>query len=190
MRASWDLDAIGAAFAEAAVDPSRWDAAMELAADVTGGFGALLVPIQGRLPHVPQSRSLDASFETYVKDGWIHRDVRYQCVPTMLRRGVATEFDFTTTDEIARHPYFQEFLAPHGLRSGACVLIASGDDQWSLSIQRSIAQGPISPRETGRLSGLSKKLASAAAPARAFGFARAEAALEAVPAQGVKASSK
>jgi DNA-binding CsgD family transcriptional regulator len=92
---------------------------------------------------------------------------------------VATDFDFLTTHEIDRHPYYQELLAPHSLRWFAGVYLACGDDQWCLAIQRSVAQGPFSSQETRRLAALSKKLGSAAALARALGFARAEAALEA-----------
>jgi DNA-binding CsgD family transcriptional regulator len=184
VRGSCDLDAVGAAFAEAAVDSSRWNAAMETAADVTESFGAVLLPLHGRLPQFPRTCSLAASSESYVRDGWIERDDRFRCMPVLVRNGVATEFDFTTTDEMARHPYWQDFLARHGLRWFAGVHVACGDEQWALSIQRSIAQGPFSPRETKRLAALSKKLGSAAALARALGFARAEAALEAFEVSG------
>jgi DNA-binding CsgD family transcriptional regulator len=184
VRGAWDLDAIGAAFAEAAIDPSRWGAAMEVAADATDSFGAVLLPLKCRLPHFPRSRSLADASESYVKDGWIQLDDRFQCMPALVRNGVATEFDFTTTDQIARHPFWQEFLAPHGLRWFAGVHVACGDEQWCLSIQRSIAQGPLSPRETKRLGALSKELGGAAALARALGFARAEAALQAFEVSG------
>lgn len=182
--ASWDLDAIANAFAEAAVDPARWNAAMEAAADATGSYGAALFPVQGRLPNVPQSRSMAPSFETYIKDGWIQRDERYRSLPAITRRGTATEFDFITSDEIARHPYYQEFLAPHGLRWFGGVRVACADDQWILSIQRSIEQGPFAQQEIGSLAGLSQKLGSAAALARALGFARAEGALAAFEVSG------
>jgi DNA-binding CsgD family transcriptional regulator len=57
------------------------------------------------------------------------------------------------------------------------VKFANGDDVWSLSIQRSIDQGPFSPREQQRLAALSVRLSGIAALTRALGFARAEAAL-------------
>jgi DNA-binding CsgD family transcriptional regulator len=76
-----------------------------------------------------------------------------------------------------RHPYWQEFLAPYGLRWFAGVKFASGDDQWSLSIRRTVEQGPFSPSERQELAALSVHLSGAAALARALGFARAEAAL-------------
>lgn len=116
---------------------------MEAVSDLTGGCGPAMFPVRGPLPNLPHSASMEPSFETYVRDGWIERDERYRLWPALQRRGVATEFDIVTQDEIARHPYYQEFLAPYGLRWCALVLVASGEDQWSLSIQRSIAQGPF-----------------------------------------------
>jgi DNA-binding CsgD family transcriptional regulator len=184
MGARWNLDTAEVALSEAGVDPSRWDAAMDVVAEGTGSFGALLIPLRGRLPSVPKSRSLAASFDTYIRDGWVHRDVRFRVVPTILRRGVATEFDFTTPDKMARHPYFQDFLAPHGLRWFAGVRFGGGDDPWVLSMQRSIAQGPFSPREQQQLAALSVRLSGVAALARALGFARTEAALAAFEVTG------
>jgi DNA-binding CsgD family transcriptional regulator len=180
----WNLASIEQAFAEAAVDPSRWNAAMHVAGEATGSVGALLIPFQGRLPNLPFSESIGSLVETYIRDGWIHRDERVRCIPTLMRKGVASEFDFFTVDEIARHPYYQEFMSRHGFRWFAGVLVDSGDEQWCLAIQRSIAQGPFSLQEIKRLAGLSKKLGTAAALARALGFARAEAALQAFEVSG------
>jgi DNA-binding CsgD family transcriptional regulator/PAS domain-containing protein len=175
-----DLEGVGAAFAEAAVDPSKWPAAMNRVAKATNSYGALLVPVRGGpLPNVPFSQSLAPSFEAYVRDGWIHRDVRYRVTPVMARRGVATELDIVTADEIATHPYWQEFLGRFGLRWFAGVKVASGDDFWCCSIQRTIQQGPFSPGELTELAQMSAQLSSAAALARALGLARAEAALDA-----------
>ena len=66
VKADWNLSAIGAAFAEAAVDPSRWGAAMETVAEDTGAFGAVLFPIRGKLPDIPFTASLGPSFEAYI----------------------------------------------------------------------------------------------------------------------------
>lgn len=180
----WNLDALETAFTDAAVDPSRWNVAMEAVTETTGAFGAALLPFHGWLPNIPQSRSMEALADTYIRDGWIHRDERYRGMPAFVRKGVMTEFDFTTADEIRRHPFYQEFLAPHGLRWFAGVKFASGDDMWCLAIQRSIAQGPFSPREQQALASLSIRLSGAAALARALGFARADAVLTAFEVSG------
>jgi DNA-binding CsgD family transcriptional regulator/PAS domain-containing protein len=167
------------AFAAAAVDPTRWDAAMEAIAAATDSFGALVVPVKGRLPSFPSSPSLARACESYIRDGWVHRDIRYRTVPVMARQGVATEADFISDNEIKRAPYYQEFLAPHGLRWWSGVKIAAGGDFWCLSLQRTIAQGPFSTAEQKILAAASLALGATAAIARALGFARAEGALAA-----------
>jgi DNA-binding CsgD family transcriptional regulator len=179
-----NLDNIAEAFAASAVDSSRWTAAMEAAAVSTGAFGAVLVPITGRMASIPHSPSMAQSLERYIEDDWVHHDERYHGTRTIARKGVATEFDFTTVDEIAKLPYYQEFLAPCRLRWWAGVKVACGDDFWCLSIQRTIDQGPFSEAEQQRLAKLSTQLASAAALARALSFARADAAMAAFEASG------
>jgi len=124
------------------------------------------------------------AMDDYFREGWATRDERYRCLPAFMRMGVASEFDFTTPEEMARHPYYQELLRPHGLRWFAGVRVGNGDDVWGLSLQRSIEQGPFQQSEIDCLAALSGRLGGAAELARAFGFARIEAALEAFEASG------
>jgi PAS domain-containing protein len=182
MSGRLDVDGIGAAFAQAAVDSSKWPEAMDRVAQATDSFGAALFPVRGQLPNVPFSRSL--SFEAYIRDGWVHRDERYRAIPVIARHGIATEFDFTDADEIASDPYYQDFLSRLGLRWFAGVKVTAGDDLWVCSIQRTIRQGPFAPGELKQLAAMSPRLASAAALARALGLARAEAALDAFEISG------
>lgn len=184
MGAAFDLQAIGAAFAEAAVNPSRWDAAMDAVEQATGSVGALLFDINGHLPRIPRSRQTAPAHDAYVRDGWMYRDERYRLAPFFLRRGVATDLDLFKPGDIDKHPYYQEFLAPFGLRWCALVKVAAGDVLWSLSLQRSIAQGPFSPGELAELAKLSVQLASTAALSQAIGLARVEAASDALDASG------
>jgi DNA-binding CsgD family transcriptional regulator/PAS domain-containing protein len=186
MRSTWNLDAIGTLFAEAAVDPSRWIAAVDAAASVTGSVGAILLPVRGRgrLPGVPHTETIAEVTQTYLRDGWVHQDERYRAVPQLVQNGVATDFDVLNPDKMQRHPYYQEFLAPFGLRWSGLVKVAAGDDLWVLSIQRSISQGPFSPVEQRRLAELSQSLSGAAALACTLSFARAEGALAAFEVSG------
>jgi DNA-binding CsgD family transcriptional regulator len=174
-----DLALVSNAFAAAALDPSRWNAAMDVAAKTTGSFGAIMVPLKGRLPQFPISDGMQPSVESYIGDGWINRDVRYRPAPILFKRGVVTEFDFTSQEEMAREPFYQEFLRPHKLGWFGAVKVGEGEDVWCLSIQRKIEQGPFASNEIARLAELSRSLAGAAEVARAFGFARIEAALQA-----------
>lgn len=180
-----DLDCIGEAFAAAAIDPSRWSEALDIVVQRTAGCGAGLFPERGKLPTLPLTESMLPAFELYVRDRWYERDLRDKCRNIAARRGgVATDLDIVTPDIIAKHPYYQEFLAPFGLRWFAGVVVACDNDVWALSIQRTVAQGPFSPEEQAQLSDLSAKLQSAIATARMLGFARAEGALAAFEASG------
>jgi DNA-binding CsgD family transcriptional regulator len=174
-----DFGTLTEAFMAAAVDPTRWDAAMDAAAKATGSVGALLIPVRGRSPEFAGSASILPAIDTYVRDGWVHQDERYRSLPAFFRRGVACDLDFTTPEEMARSAYYQQFLAPHGLQWFAGVKVGNDEDVWYLSIQRSIADGPFGPTELDRLAALSHRLAGAAELARAFNFARIEAALDA-----------
>jgi DNA-binding CsgD family transcriptional regulator len=178
------LDQVAEGFAAAALDPSRWDTAMDVAAKATGSFGAILLPVRGRSPLVPTGESMKSTMDDYFRDGWAQRDERYRSLPTFMRRGVACEFDFMTPEEISRSPFYQEYLTPHGLRWFGGVRVGECDDVWCLSIQRSIEQGPFAPTELKRLAALSRRLSGAAELARAFGFARMEAAVQAFEASG------
>lgn len=179
MRTEFDLESIERAFVAAAIDPSKWNGAMDVAATATGSYGALLFDAQNRLPGFPQSESMAGAVDSYINGGWVERDVRYGVKPLLIRKGIATDLDLFTSDQIARHSYYQEFLAPHGLRWCACVKVASGDSLWVLSLQRSIEQGPFSPTQLQTLTNLSGRLGTASAISRMLGFARMDAALDA-----------
>jgi len=183
-----DFASLTDAFLAAALDPSRWDAAMDAAANATGSFGAILVPVRGRTPAIPTSASMQPIMEDYFRDGWAQRDERYRCVPTFMRNGVATDFDFTTPEEMSHHAYYQELLSPHGLGWFAGVKVGDGEDVWALCLHRRTVQDPFTPEELQRLAELSRRLAGAAELAAAFGFARLEAALDAFEASRTAAA--
>ncbi len=116
MGAAFDIEAISGAFAEAALDPLRWPAAMEVVSTATRSYGAMLFDINSHLPGIPRSCAMEPSFDAYVQSGWIDRDVRFRIAPIIVQRGVATDFDILTADQISQHAYYQEFLAHFGLR--------------------------------------------------------------------------
>ncbi len=183
---SWNLQPIEKAFADAAIDPTRWVDALDTATALTEGFGAILLPVTGAypIPGVPFSDRLAESAETYFRDGWHQRDERFKGVPLMMSRGAIDDLDLADIDTINRHPYYQEFLAPLGLRWFAGIRIACGEDVWCLSIQRTIKQGPFLAHEKHQLASLSDRLSSSAALARAIGSASADGALDAFEMSG------
>ncbi|MGB9115548.1 helix-turn-helix transcriptional regulator [Bradyrhizobium sp.] len=182
---SWNPDLIDKAFAEAALDSNLWVKALDIVSSITESEGAILIPSSGdALPNIPFTESMSAATESYFRNDWYLRDERTRGLDTMVRRGVVDDLDISNIDRIKRHPYYQEFLAPHGLRWFAGVRVASGEDLWCLSIQRTIEQGPFSEAEKRQFAELSNRLSASAALARALGAATAAGALQAFEASG------
>ncbi len=176
----WDLYKIEEAFRDAAIDPSLWTQALNCVSEQTESRAALLLPIRGnRLPNAPVSDGAARSTESYFRDGWHLRDERLLGVPTLLRTGIADDLDCVPAELIAKHPYYQEFLAPAGLRWFAGVRMGMGDDIWCLSIQRGIDQAPFSPEEKAKLTQLSRSLSTVVTFALALGSAASSAVLDA-----------
>jgi DNA-binding CsgD family transcriptional regulator len=167
------------AIAAAAIDSSLWVSALGAVSDAAGGCGAMLIPVRGELPNLPYTPAVEAAADGYLRGGWMHRDERKRGAHLLEPKGVFTDLDYTTPDEIARSPFYQDYLGPLGLRWFAGVKVACEDDLWCVSIQRTIQQGPFLAEEAERLAQLSRHLAAAAAVSRALGFARTEGALSA-----------
>lgn len=181
----WNFEPVEQAFAEAALDPALWVKALDTATAKTESYGAVLIPpLGGALPTLPFTERIERSFEAYIRDGWHLRDERTRGLDRMVRRGVVDDLDLFDCATIAKHPYYQEFLAPHHLRWFAGVKISCGDELWCLSIQRTIDQGPFSETEKDQLARLSKRLSTSAAIARALGASAATGALEAFEMSG------
>lgn len=173
------LVGVETAFAEAALDATRWSAAMDAAARATGSRGAVMIPLRGHLPGLPSSDTVCDLVHSYLHDGWYQRDARYGCVPALMRSGVTNDFDMATAEELARNEFYQDFLAKFGFQWFAGIRVAAGDDVWCLTLQRTADQEPFSPSELHELSRLSGSLGASAAFARALGLARADAAMQA-----------
>jgi hypothetical protein len=184
IMSTWNCEVIAAAFASAAVEPSLWVQAMDVIASETESEGALLMPLRGAISNVPVSGSIRKATEKYFREGCNTRDERFRAIETMVRRGVADDFDFMTSEEMKRHPYYQDFLRPVGLQYFAGIKMTAGDDLWCVSLQRSPQQGPFSTDEKERLAALSPRLSSAATLARALGFAAINGAIEAFEVAG------
>ena len=176
----WDLEAVEAAFSEAAINPAEWTHALNIVAAQTKAFGAILIPIAGNhLPNVPFSDRMASSMAAYFRGGWHLQDERKRGAAIMKKSGVVDDLEIVSVDELKKSAYYQDFLAPEGLQRFAGVKFACGDDLWCLSIQRSLGETPFSPEEKQKLAKLSRSLSSAAAIARALGCATTNTALEA-----------
>jgi DNA-binding CsgD family transcriptional regulator/PAS domain-containing protein len=182
--AGWNLAAVAAAMSAAAIDPGRWGRAMDVISEQTGSVGAVLLPVDGLIPHSILSHSIAGLSEAYLRDGWYETDLRFRGVSRLRSHGVFDERHYTSEEEMRRHPYFQELLGRFDLRWSAMVKMQAGEDLWTVAIQRSNAQGAFSSTELASLQQLSRHLSTVGAAAKALGFARVDAALQAFEASG------
>jgi DNA-binding CsgD family transcriptional regulator len=175
-----NLNRIECAFAEAAVDQTLWERALDVATCETGSFGAVLLPVTGvAIPNTPTTESLHKVSEHYFRDEFHLRDQRHAGVPVFMKTGIMDDSDCIDLDLMKRHSYYQEFLASHGLRWFAGVKVACRDEVWCLSIQRRIEQGPFPSEDKLRLASLSRNLSTSAALAQAFAASAVNGALNA-----------
>jgi len=174
-----DLRRLSCALAAAAIDPSLWTYALETAAECTGSYGAVLLPVVGALPIVAATPSMERSADLYVRDGWQTRDERYRGKATFLANGVATDDDCMPLEARKRSPFYQEFLRACSLSGWAGVRIGRGDLVWNLSLQRTPDQDIYSANELRVLSNLANSLDSVVQTSAALGLAKGESALNA-----------
>ena len=143
---------------ETVVDPTRWPDLIDRASRASGSEGALLLRSDRRGLDTLHTPSLDDAAQRYLGEGWYREDHRLRGLPIMRTRGIAVDQDFTSPEEIARLPFYQDLLASRGLRWFAGIGFEVKGQLWCLSLQRTVAQGPYEPHEQERLATLSPLL--------------------------------
>jgi DNA-binding CsgD family transcriptional regulator len=183
--AEFDVATIVSMLNAAALDPSRWGAALESLAKHTRSFGVVVFPLRGSLPYVPATRSMGECFEIYVRDGWLNKDERtIYGTNKLIQTGLITDRDIRSEDAIKQSPYYQDFLARVGLKGYAAVRVGIGDQVWGLTFHRSHRQGHFEEAELQSLMPLSVQLDGTAQIASILGLARGAAALSAFDVAG------
>jgi DNA-binding CsgD family transcriptional regulator len=182
-----DIPAIHAAFAEAPFDQDAWTPALELVTQVTGAWGAGLIPVRGRVPGFPVTESARPLFAQYIAEGWYRDDFRERGIPHMLRTGVTTDLDFVTPEQIAHIPYYQDLLRPHGNRWFAGIVLRADEDLWCLSLYRTAEQGPFVAEEREQLRKLVQPLSAVAQLSRKVAGIRVAGMIDGLAAIGLPA---
>jgi DNA-binding CsgD family transcriptional regulator len=136
-------------FLAAALAPEEWPRALDAISEALGASGATMVLGRTRRAHVAVSNSVIGLTEEY-----FHLpipDTRETRVVTRISDGFRTDYDDFTPAEMARDPYYQEFLAPHGLGYHAAATLASGNDELVLSLKRPARFGHYDGHELDQL---------------------------------------
>jgi DNA-binding CsgD family transcriptional regulator len=171
----WNCSLIEAAFADAAMDPSRWPAAMDIIAAATESIEANLLPIASD----PGGGGYGAPPKVSFKANRAGSDLRKKAAPKRAREQTISDDEMATPGGMALGPYRNDLRARQGLRWFGSVNITAGNDIWCLLLHRSYAQKAFSRAELAQLRRLSGPLSSTATLARLFNFVRAEGALAA-----------
>jgi DNA-binding CsgD family transcriptional regulator len=169
------LKKVTARIQDIVTEPGAWSNVLDEAAAAAGAQGASLFRASLTTPDVALisvSSNGQQIMERYLRDDWLHRDIRTRAIPQILRTGVGVDQYFMAPDGFEREPYYQDLLAPCGLRWWAGVGFRSGDDFWCMSLQRSAEQGYFDTDEQRQLATLCHSLTEAATISRAVGHAR------------------
>jgi len=99
-------------------------------------------------------------------DYFAFADPREARVQPGLDDGFRGDPDDFTPDEIAAHPFYQEFLRPRGFGWHAAATLAAGPDDVVLSLKRLHRHGPFTRTELGRMNATLRALRPAVRRAR------------------------
>lgn len=138
-----------AAFSEAVLVPANWGEALE---GVAAACDARIVTVVDGVTEgeLTCSSGGQAEINLYLNGREIP-DSRHARVNPTLAQGFRTDFDDFTPDEIARDPYYQEFLAPLGLGFHAVAALPGPDRTAVISIKRAKRQGPFDAADVSML---------------------------------------
>ncbi|UVC10927.1 PAS domain-containing protein [Rhizobium sp. TH2] len=138
-------------------EPARWAEVLEEITQAVGAIGAGLIPQTGSEGAVATANLRDC-LETYVRESWTEQDrVSHLRSRALLMRGeIALDRDLANADD--RAPFFEEFLPRFDGRWWAGIGIRSGSDIWSLTMHRSLRQGPYEQSERAILQQFSLRL--------------------------------
>jgi DNA-binding CsgD family transcriptional regulator len=153
------------------IDPAMWPEILEQISVAVGSIGAVLVQSDARTRDIPRSAGINEMINAYFGDEWHTRDLRADRGFRLILKGqmVVTDQDIVTPDEMQRSFYYNELVAPYGLRWFAGVPIWAGPALWAISIQRTPQQGSFESNDKRVLAHLSQPLTEIASLSTAVG---------------------
>jgi DNA-binding CsgD family transcriptional regulator/PAS domain-containing protein len=148
----------------AALEPELWPEALHQLGQAVGAIGTVMLPVseQGarRTLVSPEMGEATAAYQ----DGWWRFDSRVARMQARrISRGVFTEADLFTAEELARDPFRQEFLRQYGMGAFAAQVVAPLPKLVvSISVQRTLPRGQFEKQDVELLTSLGGHAARAA----------------------------
>jgi DNA-binding CsgD family transcriptional regulator len=134
-------------FREAAVVPALWPEVLEVVAECFNSNAATLVLTPTRAPLV----AFSAGIETVMRQQYFalpFPDPREHRVSPRIEEGFNGDHAYFSSQEIARDPFYQEFLIPRGFGWHAAAALGGG---LLLSLKRDLKRGPYEEAELNSL---------------------------------------
>ncbi len=162
------FDGVVRRFFEAAAVPDLWPQALHELALACGAPAATALPISGLTPAtVLVSRNGAGIIEEGVRGGWFapERNTRMaRCMALVQRgrRGIITQQDAYSVEELARDPFQHEYILPSGYSTFCGAILAEAPGlALPVSIERAIGQDPFMQDEVALMNELFTHLRAA-----------------------------
>jgi DNA-binding CsgD family transcriptional regulator len=168
------LDTVCARLGDVITDPAMWPEILSQICTAVGATGAVMLQSDVTttdIRHSPHSAGMNEILSAYFGNGWHTRDLRADRGFALVLKGqqVVIDQDIVTPEEMKRLPYFNEFLAPVGVRWFAGVSVRAGPSLWATSINRTAREGPFEATDKRTLGYLSQRLTEVATLSTAVG---------------------
>ncbi|MBB6308806.1 helix-turn-helix transcriptional regulator [Xanthobacter tagetidis] len=159
----------------AALEPERWQQALGDLSLALGALGTTMIPLGTDGPLVGlASDSLAEANVDYQQGWWRHDTPSMRVVQRGLKPGiVGTDRVVMTEEEIARDPFYQDFLRRHGIRQTMAAIAPLGQGRLlSIGVQRSVKRDLFQDEDVAALARLAPHLGRAIAVTAALVEAR------------------
>jgi DNA-binding CsgD family transcriptional regulator len=162
------FEGVASRFFEAAAIPKLWPEALQELATACGATAATAVPIVGLQPAaILAPKDYVGVIDVGIRGGWFapERNTRMaRCMALVQRgrRGIITQQDAFSVEDLARDPFEHEYVRPNGFSAFCGAVLAQAPGlTLPVSIERSIGQGPFMRDEVAAMNKLFAHLRAA-----------------------------
>ena len=155
-------------FFEAAAVPELWPDALHALAIACGAPAATALPITGLRPSIIlASKNVAGAIAAGLRGGWFAperntRMARCMALVERGRRGIITQQDAFSIEDLARDAFQHEYIQPHGFSSFCGAVLAQAPGlALPVSIERAVGQDPFMRDEVALMNQLFNHLRTA-----------------------------
>lgn len=150
---------------EAAARPELWRTVLHQLSEALGADASCIVGFPDSAIGVFWSEGLDEMADRFMREGWYKNNERAAraAAESARKRGVLTESDLFTREELDRHPYNAELVNPSGFRwEAGGVLEEVAGSKLFFTTQRRSRRDPFDSADTDKVAALLPHLQRAA----------------------------